>query len=33
MAMEAMSMTSITDRIEAQMDAGSRYVDLGEADA
>ena len=33
MAMKAMSMTSITDRIEAQLDAGSTEVTLTRADA
>ena len=33
MAMEAMSMTSITDRIEAQLDAGSTEVTLTRAEA
>ena len=31
--MEAMSMTSITDRIEAQLDAGSTEVTLTRAEA
>ena len=33
MAMEAMSMTSITDRIEIQLDAGSTEVTLTRAEA
>ena len=33
MAMEAMSMTSIADRIEAQLDAGSTEVTLTHAEA
>lgn len=33
MAMEAMSMTSITDRIEIQLDAGSTEVVLTRAEA
>ena len=33
MAMEAMSMTSITDRIEIQLDAGSDEVTLTRAEA